>query len=72
MFVTFSLPLTDMKTIWMMLVVLGSLLLVSCESPEPKRRKAVPPPADLSGLPWNRPTRNEGAAGVGSMMPQSR
>lgn len=62
----------DMKLSSMMLVVLGGLLLGACESPEPKRRKAVPPPADLSGLPWNRPTKNEGAAGVGSMMPQSR
>ena len=61
-----------MKTSYMMLVVLGGLFLVACESPEPKRRKAVPPPTDLSGLPWNRPTKNEGAAGVGSMMPQSR
>ena len=62
----------DMKLSSMMLVLLGGLFLVACESPEPKRRKAVPPPADLSGLPWNRPTKNEGAAGVGSMMPQSR
>lgn len=62
----------DMKLSSMMLVLLAGLFLVACESPEPKRRKAVPPPADLSGLPWNRPTKNEGAAGVGSMMPQSR
>jgi hypothetical protein len=54
------------------LVAVSCLSMVACESSEPKRRKAVPPPTDLSGLPWNRPTKNEGAAGVGSMMPQSR
>ena len=54
------------------LVAVSCLSMVACESSEPKRRKAVPPPTDLSGLPWNRPTKIEGAAGVGSMMPQSR
>lgn len=47
-------------------------LCVSCESDEPKRRKAVGPSTDSSGIPWNRPTSWEGAGRFGSMMPQSR
>ncbi len=53
-------------------VLAACLLLPACESSEPKRRKAVPPPADVSGLPWNRPTKAEGAGRFGSMVPQSR
>ena len=56
-------------------VALGSSLvlgLVACESSEPKRKKAVPPSSDMSGLPWNRPTAAEGSARFGSMVPQSR
>ncbi len=50
-----------------------SMLSVACESSQqPKRRKAVPPSSDLSGIPWNRPTKAEGAGRFGSMVPQSR
>lgn len=49
------------------------LFMAACESNEPKRRKAVPPSADVSGLPWNRPTSaTDGAGRFGSMVPQSR
>ena len=53
-------------------VIAISFLLPACESTEPKRRKAVPPPMDVSGQPWNRPTKAEAAGRFGSMVPQSR
>ena len=64
---------------WSVMNRLTALLMVAvlvlgataCET-QPKRRKAVPPPADMSGLPWNRPTKAEGAGRFGSMVPQSR
>lgn len=55
-----------------MLPLMAVVLLPACESSEPKRRKAVPPPMDVSGQPWNRPTKAEAAGRFGSMMPQSR
>jgi hypothetical protein len=61
-----------MKFVSVLLPVLMGVMMTACESSEPKRRKAVPPPTDLSGLPWNRPTKAEGAGRFGSMVPQSR
>lgn len=65
-----------MRSLTRLLLVLPvfaiSLLLPACESTEPKRRKAVPPPMDVSGQPWNRPTKAEAAGRFGSMVPQSR
>lgn len=65
-------PLFFMKTAALFLLVALSMVMSACESTEPKRRKAVPPPTDLSGQPWNRPTKAEGAGRFGSMVPQSR
>jgi hypothetical protein len=65
-------PLFAMKAAAVLLFAAMSMVLSSCESTEPKRRKAVPPPTDLSGQPWNRPTKAEGAGRFGSMVPQSR
>ncbi len=61
-----------MKAASVLLLSAMTLIMSSCESSEPKRRKAVPPPTDISGQPWNRPTKAEGAGGFGSMVPQSR
>jgi len=62
------------KRVW--LLGAGAVLLlvgVGCESSDtPKRKKAVAPTADNSGLPWNRPTQAEAAGRFGAMMPQSR
>jgi hypothetical protein len=59
------------------LTLLLPLLLVAalpaCESSAKKKKpKPVPPSADVSGLPWNRPQSWEGGAGFGGMLPQSR
>ena len=62
-----------MRAAAVLLLSAMTLVMSACESSsEPKRRKAVPPPTDLSGLPWNRPTKAEGAGRFGSMVPQSR
>jgi hypothetical protein len=66
------LPFFAMKAAAYLLFATMTLVLSACESTEPKRRKAVPPPTDLSGQPWNRPTKAEGAGRFGSMVPQSR
>ncbi len=60
-------------------LVFSSILLVmtgvlgACSSKdEPKRRERVPPSVTDSTLPWNRPSKWEGAGRYGQMMPQSR
>lgn len=55
------------------LFVMAGVTLVSCSSKdEPKRRERVPPAVTDSTLPWNRPSKWEGAGRYGQMMPQSR
>lgn len=50
-----------------------ALLLASCTSDEPKRKKVVgPDDGGISKLSWNRPRSWEGTARYGPMMPQSR
>lgn len=56
----------------LLLAVVAAQTLVSCATGEPKRRERVPPTADVSTLPWNRPPKWEGNARYGSMMPGSR
>ena len=59
----------------LILVSLGFLFLVSCESSdEPKKKVAQPPPGtgELSNIGWNRPAKWEGSSRFGGMMPQSR
>jgi hypothetical protein len=70
--IDFKPSVPGMRVASLLLSVGFCLAMVACESSEPKRRKAVPPPTDLSGLPWNRPTKADGAGRFGSMVPQSR
>lgn len=56
-----------------LLLLTAAGFLVSCSSQdEPKRRERVPPSVTDSTLPWNRPSKWEGAGRYGQMMPQSR
>jgi hypothetical protein len=68
-------PLTAMTTqrlTFLALVFAALASVTSCESSDkPKKPAPVPPPSDISGLPWSRPQPWEAGAGFGGMMPQS-
>jgi len=56
----------------LILACLAGLLLIQCTSGEPRKRERVPPPVADSTMPWNRPTKWEGAGRYGQMMQGSR
>lgn len=65
-----------MKRISIQTVLALALVIVSLSSctttDKPKKKERVPPTADVSYLPWNRPPAWEGNARYGSMMQGSR
>ncbi len=53
----------------LLLVSAFAVLSISCQSDNTvKRKKAVPPSEDISGLPLNRPRSFENSAGMGRMI----
>lgn len=68
-----SLSMISIRVPALFALTLVAVSLSSCAtSSEPKKKDRVPPSADVSYLPWNRPPAWEGSARYGSMMPGSR